>query len=177
MNTSAYEALKERIESRDLTIAVIGLGYVGLPLATAFAEVGFRVVGIDVDEKKVRLVNRGVSYIEDMDSERLRSVVDQGRLRATSHFDTLDTCDAVSICVPTPLRKTGAPDISHILSAADAIAEHLHPGMIVVLESTTYPGTTTEVILPRFHREAENLEVGKDFFLCFSHERVDPWRR
>lgn len=177
MKTSAYEALKERIESRDLTIAVIGLGYVGLPLATAFAEVGFRVIGIDVDEKKVRLVNRGISYIEDMASERLSSLVDQGFLRATSEFDILDTCDAVSICVPTPLGKTGAPDVSHILGAADAIAEHLHPGMIVVLESTTYPGTTTEVILPRFHQEAENLEVGKDFFLCFSPERVDPGRR
>ena len=98
-------------------------------------------------------------------------------IRATSKFEILETCDAVSICVPTPLRKTGAPDISHILSAADAIAEHLHPGMIVVLESTTYPGTTTEVILPRFHQEAGNLEVGKDFFLCFSPERVDHGHR
>ena len=137
MKKSVYEALKERIESRDLTIAVIGLGYVGLPLAAAFAEVGFRVIGIDVDEKKVRLVNRGISYIEDMASERLMPLTDQGLLRATNQFDLLDTCDAVSICVPTPLRKTGAPDISHILNAADAIAEHLHSGMIVVLESTT----------------------------------------
>ena len=167
MKTSAYEALKERIESRDLTIAVIGLGYVGLPLATAFAEVGFRVTGIDVDEKKVRLVNRGISYIEDMDSERLRSLVDQGFLRATSRFDTLDTCDAVSICVPTPLRKTGAPDISHILSAADAIAEHLHPGMIVVLESTTYPGHDHRGNFAAFSSRGRESGSGEGFFPVF----------
>lgn len=177
MSKSAQKVLTERIESCDLRVAVLGLGYVGLPLAVAFARAGFKVTGIDVDEKKVRLVNQGSSYIEDIPDDQLAPLVMSGVLLATSDFDALDTCDAVSICVPTPLRKTGAPDVSHILSATDAIAKHLHSGMLIVLESTTFPGTTTEVILPRFHQEAEHLEVGKDFFLCFSPERVDPGRQ
>ena len=177
MNTPVQTALTRKIESLDLRIAVLGLGYVGLPLAVSFAEAGFRVVGIDIDEKKVEMVIGAVSHIEDIPDERLAPLVTGGLLGATSKFDVLDTCDAVSICVPTPLRKTGAPDVSHILSATDAIARHLHPGMVIVLESTTYPGTTTEVILPRFQRETGNLEVGKDFFLCFSPERVDPGRQ
>ena len=177
MSKTVQQSIEDRIASRDLRVAILGLGYVGLPLAAAFAEAGFSVIGIDVDEKKVRLINRGASYIEDIPNDRLAPLVASGLLSATSDFNILDTCDSVSICVPTPLRKTGAPDISHILSATDAIARHLHPGMIIVLESTTYPGTTTEVILPRFHQEAMNLEVGKDFFLCFSPERVDPGRK
>ena len=177
MSKSVQASLIQKIESYDLRVAVLGLGYVGLPLAVAFAEAGFRVIGIDTDEKKVRLVNRGISYVEDIPNERLTPLVTDVFLEATSNFDVLSTCDAVSICVPTPLRKTGAPDVSYILSAADAIAKHLHPGMVVVLESTTYPGTTTEVILPRFRQESEELEVGRDFFLCFSPERVDPGRQ
>lgn len=176
MSRSVQQIMEDRIASRNLRVAVLGLGYVGLPLAAAFADAGFSVVGIDVDEKKVRLINRGTSYIEDIPNDRLASLVSSGSFTATSDLNALDTCDSVSICVPTPLRKTGAPDVSHILDATDAIADHLHPGMLIVLESTTYPGTTTEVILPRFHREAMHLEVGKDFFLCFSPERVDPGR-
>ncbi|MCY4232432.1 MAG: nucleotide sugar dehydrogenase [Bacteroidetes bacterium] len=177
MSDTVSNALIERIHAVDLTVAVIGLGYVGLPLAVAFAERGFKVIGIDIDVEKVRLINGATSYVEDVPSERLAQLVSDGLLRATDGFDVLDRCDAVSICVPTPLRKTGAPDVSYILSATDAIAKHLHPGMLIVLESTTYPGTTTEVILPHFHDEAGGLEVGKDFFLCFSPERVDPGRQ
>ena len=168
--------LLARIADRSAKIGVIGLGYVGLPLATVFAEAGYRVVGVDIDLRKVRLLNGGTSYVEDIDSARVAPLVEQGLLRATSDFAALDTCDAVSICVPTPLRKTRDPDISHILSAAEAIAHHLHPGMLVVLESTTYPGTTTEVILPHLQQNGARLEVGEDFFLCFSPERVDPGR-
>ncbi len=177
MSETVLQSIKEKIASRNFRIAILGLGYVGLPLAVAFAEARFRVIGIDIDQKKVRLLNRGASYIEDIPNDRLAPLVKSGVLSASSDFSVLDTCDSASICVPTPLRKTGAPDISHILSATDAIAKHLHPGMTIILESTTYPGTTTEVILPRFHQEGMNLEVGKDFFLCFSPERVDPGRK
>ena len=177
MSAAVLESLTNRIATRDLRVAVLGLGYVGLPLAIAFAEAGFKVLGIDTNEKKVRWVNQGISYIEDIPNHRLTPLVEGSLLTATCDFDALDQCDAVSICVPTPLRKTGAPDVSHILSATDAIAKHLHAGMIIVLESTTYPGTTTEIILPRFHHQEGGLEVGKDFFLCFSPERVDPGRQ
>jgi len=177
MEDSVQAVLLRKIQEVDLHVAVIGLGYVGLPLAVAFAEAGFQVIGIDIDEKKVNMINQSTSYIEDIPNDRLTQLVADHRLGATSDFDVLDSCDAVSICVPTPLRKTGAPDVSHILSATEAIAQHLHTGMIIVLESTTYPGTTTEVILPRFQQEAGGLMVGKDFFLCFSPERVDPGRQ
>ncbi|MCY4000932.1 MAG: nucleotide sugar dehydrogenase [Bacteroidetes bacterium] len=177
MEDSIQTVLLSKIQSVDLQVSVIGLGYVGLPLAVAFAEAGFYVTGIDIDAKKVGLIHQSTSYVEDIPNDRLTPLVSNQRLRATSDFDVLDSCDAVSICVPTPLRKTGAPDVSYILSATDAIAKHLHPGMIVVLESTTYPGTTTEIILPHFQQEASGLEVGKDFFLCFSPERVDPGRQ
>jgi len=177
MSKSVQVTLMEQIASRDLRVAVLGLGYVGLPLAAAFAEAGFNVTGIDIDEKKVRLINRGISYVEDIPKDRIAPLIANKKLEATSDFDVLDSCDAVSICVPTPLRKTGAPDVSFILDATDAIAKHLHPGMVIVLESTTYPGTTTEVILPRFQQETSAMEVGKDFFLCFSPERVDPGRQ
>ncbi len=177
MNLDAKDILLQRIAGRTAKIGVIGLGYVGLPLATIFAEAGFSVVGVDIDERKVRQLNEGTSYVEDIETARVAPLVAQGLLRATTDFAALDACDAVSICVPTPLRKTRDPDISYILSAAGAIAEHLHPGMLVVLESTTYPGTTTEVILPTLQHEDTSLEVGKDFFLCFSPERVDPGRK
>ncbi len=168
--------LLRKIESRQAQVAIVGLGYVGLPLAVVFAEAGFRVTGIDVDTRKVDSLNRGESYIEDVPSERVRRLVLEDRLSATTDFAALATCDGVSICVPTPLRKTGDPDISYIINAADEIARYLHPGMVIVLESTTYPGTTTEVILPRLCENGSSLEVGKDFFLCFSPERVDPGR-
>ena len=164
------------VESRTAQVAVIGLGYVGLPLAVIFAEAGYRVIGIDLDERKVSTINYGHSYIEDIPVERVRRLVAEERLTATTDFATLTQCDAVSICVPTPLRKTGDPDISYIINATNEIARYIHPGMLIVLESTTYPGTTTEVILPKLCESGANLRVGEDFFLCFSPERVDPGR-
>ncbi|MEI8305631.1 MAG: nucleotide sugar dehydrogenase [Chloroflexales bacterium] len=168
--------LRERIGCRDARVAIIGLGYVGLPLAVVFAEAGFHVVGVDVDPRKIEAISRGTSYIEDIPSARLAALVNEGRLTATSDFAALRECDAVSICVPTPLRKTGDPDISYIIAATEQIALHLHASMLVVLESTTYPGTTTEIILPRLSAHESGLRVGEDFFLCFSPERVDPGR-
>jgi UDP-N-acetyl-D-glucosamine dehydrogenase len=167
--------LLEKIERRDAVVGIMGLGYVGLPLAVVFAEAGFQVVGIDVDEQKVEALNRQESYIEDIESTRLSTL--PYPIQATTDFAALEKCDAVSVCVPTPLRKTGDPDMSYIVSAADSIAEHLHPGMLVVLESTTYPGTTAEIALPRLEGNGDGLQVGEDFFLCFSPERVDPGRR
>lgn len=166
-----------KIEEHSASVAVIGLGYVGLPLAVVFAEAGYSIKGIDVDQQKVDLINKGVSYIEDIPSERLRPLVADGRLSATTDFSVLAHCDAVSICVPTPLRKTRDPDVSYIISTSNEIARFLHPGMLIVLESTTYPGTTTEIILPRLLESNPALEVGEDFFLCFSPERVDPGRQ
>lgn len=172
--------LIDRFDARTARVAVIGLGYVGLPLALVFAEAGYDVVGIDIDSRKVDAINRGDSYIEDIPSATLVRYTAASRggrsLRATTEFSVLATCDAVSICVPTPLGKTGDPDISYIISAADEITRYLRPGMLVVLESTTYPGTTTEVILPRLAGNAAGLRAGADFFLCFSPERVDPGR-
>jgi UDP-N-acetyl-D-glucosamine dehydrogenase len=164
--------LYEKITSHTLRIAIIGLGYVGLPLAATFAESGFDVIGIDVDQKKVDLANKGESYIPDIDSAFLQQLINTGRLHFTSDFSVLEEVDALSICVPTPLRKTHDPDISYIVSATSQIKAHLHPGQLVVLESTSYPGTTDEVVLPEL--EATGLQVGKDFFLAFSPERVDP---
>ncbi len=172
--------LIEKINTHRARVAVIGLGYVGLPLALVFADAGYEVIGIDIDVRKVDAINRGVSYIEDITSTTLAryTMLPHGShgLWATSDFSVLATCDAVSICVPTPLGKTGDPDISFIISAADEITRHLRPGMLVVLESTTYPGTTTEVILPRLAGNDAGLQAGVDFFLCFSPERVDPGR-
>jgi UDP-N-acetyl-D-glucosamine dehydrogenase len=168
--------LLEKIRRRDARVGIIGMGYVGLPLATVFGDAGFEVVGFDLDENKVVQINGGRSYIEDVDQNHLAKLVKAGKLRATSDFSELRGCDAVSICVPTPLSKTRDPDMSYIVDASERIAAHLHPGMLVVLESTTYPGTTTEVILPALEGTPEGLRVGHDFFLCFSPERVDPGR-
>lgn len=176
-HTKHVSQLLSKIETRKASVGIIGLGYVGLPLAVVFATVGYRVIGIDIDERKVDAINRGESYIEDIPTERVRGLVAEGRLAATTDFAALAQCDAVSICVPTPLNKTGDPDISYIISAAEEVACYIHPGMLVVLESTTYPGTTTEVILPRLHENGSELKVGEDFFLCFSPERVDPGRQ
>ncbi|HYN87716.1 MAG TPA: nucleotide sugar dehydrogenase, partial [Ardenticatenaceae bacterium] len=176
MELDSKARLLARIEAREARLAVIGLGYVGLPLAVLFAQAGYQVAGIDVDARKVDALNYGESYIEDISSTAIRRLVAEERLVATTDYGILAQCDAVSICVPTPLRKTGDPDISYIINAADEIAHHIRPGTLVVLESTTYPGTTTEVILPRLVGNGANLEVGRDFFLCFSPERVDPGR-
>lgn len=164
--------LREKIASRSLRIAIIGLGYVGLPLAVTFAEAGFHVTGIDVDQPKVDLANEGESYIADIASETLQKLMAAGRLHFTTDFSVLEEIDALSICVPTPLRKTRDPDISYIVAATRQVKAHLHAGQLVVLESTTYPGTTDEVVLPEL--EATGLKVGTDFFLAFSPERIDP---
>jgi len=164
--------LKEKIVRHKAKIGVIGLGYVGLPLAMEFSKAGFDVTGIEIDKDKVRMINRGECYIQDIKRDELKDLVKNNRLKATTDFSVLKKMDAVSICVPTPLRKTKDPDISYIISAVEEVAKYLRPGQLVILESTTYPGTTREVILPRL--EARNLQVGKDFFLVFSPERVDP---
>lgn len=165
-------SLQEMIATKTLRVAVIGLGYVGLPLAITFAEAGFTVTGIDVDQQKIDSVNRGESYIPDISSSTLKNLMEAKRLHFTCDFEVLDEIDAVSICVPTPLGKTRDPDISYILSATQQIRAHLHAGQLVVLESTTYPGTTEEVVLPEL--ESTGLKVGIDYFLAFSPERIDP---
>jgi len=166
------QQLLERLRSRTATIGIVGMGYVGLPLAVEFAHVGYHVIGLDLLEDKVAKLNSGKSYIPDVPSEVLSPLVASGHLRATTSYDDLATADVISICVPTPLRKTKDPDMSHVIDAADHVASIRHPGMLVVLESTTYPGTTEEVIVPRLLDS--NLEVGKNIFVAFSPERVDP---
>lgn len=170
--TQVKQALLEKIAQRSLRVAVIGLGYVGLPLATTFAEAGFTVTGIDVDQHKVDLANKGESYISDISSNMLQALIETKRLSFSTDFSVLDHVDAISICVPTPLGKTRDPDISYIVSVTKQIQAHLHTGQLVVLESTTYPGTTDEVLLPEL--EATGLKVGEAFFLAFSPERIDP---
>src|SRR5438270_7983643 len=162
----------EKIATRALRVAVIGLGYVGLPLATTFAEAGFHVTGIDIDQHKVDLANQGKSYIADTASTVLQQLLDARQLQFTTDYAALQNVDAVSICVPTPLRKTRTPDISYILAATQQVQAYLHPGELIVLESTTYPGTTDEVVLPVL--ASTGLKVGVDFFLAFSPERIDP---
>lgn len=164
--------LEERIRNKTARVGVLGLGYVGLPLAVEFAHAGFEVVGIDVDPAKVDRFNSGQSYVKDVRDDVFKPLVDSGRLRATADTSVIRTLDTIDICVPTPLRKTKDPDMSFVISATDAIAEHVHPGLLVMLESTTYPGTTDELVLPKLQQSG--LKVGEDFFLCFSPERVDP---
>ncbi len=168
--------LMNKLRSKQARVAVLGLGYVGLPLAVVFAESGFKVTGIDPMKEKVDSLNQGRSYVLDISSDQVRSLINSGKLSATTDFSILNDIDAVSICVPTPLRKTGDPDLSYILSVAESLKDYLHPGMVIVLESTTYPGTTRELILDKLC-EHSRLEVGKDFFLAFSPERVDPGRK
>ena len=150
----------------------MGLGYVGLPLAVEFAQAGFSVTGIDIDASKVAALNRGESYIQDVPASVLAPLVKAGKIRATTDFATVSEMDTINICVPTPLRKTKDPDMSYIVNSCQEIAKYFHPGILVILESTTYPGTTDELMLPMF--EKPGLQVGEDFFLCFSPERVDP---
>jgi UDP-N-acetyl-D-glucosamine dehydrogenase len=169
------EDLIQDIQKKRANIAVVGMGYVGLPLAVTFANAGFSVTGIDPIQEKVDMINRGESYISDISNAQLRKHIDNGRIRATTDYSTLSEIDAVSICVPTPLRKTGDPDMSFIAQASEDIAPYLHRSMIIVLESSTYPGTTREFVLPKLTANT-NLKVGMDFFLAFSPERVDPGR-
>ncbi|MCM8765515.1 MAG: nucleotide sugar dehydrogenase [Candidatus Omnitrophica bacterium] len=166
------EELKRKIINREVKICVIGLGYVGLPLALEFAKEGFEVIGLEVDQERVKKINRGISYILDVPGKELKTQVKEKRLKATYKVDVLGKVDIVIICVPTPLRKTREPDISYILEATGNIAQHLQKGQIIILESTTYPGTTEEIILPLLERKGG--KVGKDFFLAFSPERIDP---
>ncbi|RIK47154.1 MAG: UDP-N-acetyl-D-glucosamine dehydrogenase, partial [Chloroflexi bacterium] len=196
------DELIRRFESRQAHVAVIGLGYVGLPLALTFAQAGYHVTGIDISAARVAQLNRGRSYIEDISDAELAPYVlgervaagaatpapaagaqgvaapPRGSFRATTDYAVLTECDGASVCVPTPLNKTGDPDMSFILAAGEQIARHLHPGTAIVLESTTYPGTTTEVLLPMLQAgsNGQKLVVGQDFFLAFSPERVDPGR-
>lgn len=169
---SQKQTLLEKIQQRTATIGVVGLGYVGLPLAVEFAEVGFHVIGLDVQQEKVDLLNSGTSYIPDIPTERLAPFVESGHLRATTSYDDLSVVDAISICVPTPLRKTRDPDMSYIIQASQSISKICHSGMLIVLESTTYPGTTEEIILPEIIKN--DLVVGEDVFIAFSPERIDP---
>jgi len=171
---SIADALRARLEGSP-AVGVVGLGYVGLPLAVAFAESGATVHGVDVDPGRVASIAVGRSFIEDVPTERLAALVRDERLSASDDFTTLKSADAIVICVPTPLGKSKEPDISYIVGAADAVASVLRPGQLVVLESTTYPGTTQEVLVPRF--EARGLEAGRDVFLAFSPERIDPGNR
>ena len=183
----AGDYLLEKIRTRRANVAIIGLGYVGLPLAMAFATAGFPITGIDVDQKRVDMLNAGRSHVSDVPSDQIAryranaGVSDpaQGSFRATTDYDALYDMDAVIICVPTPLSRTKDPDMSYIITAADEIARRLHHGMLIVLESTTYPGTTEEIVLPRLQRvkvDRASLAVGEDFFLAFSPERIDPGR-
>jgi UDP-N-acetyl-D-glucosamine dehydrogenase len=164
--------LKDKIGNRSARVGVIGLGYVGLPLATEFAKSGFDVIGFDIDAAKVADINAGRSYIPDVRSDDMAASVRDGRLRATTDMSHLRDMDAIDICVPTPLRKTKDPDLSYVVHAVDAVKAHLRPGQLVILESTTYPGTTDEVVQPAL--EERGLRAGVDFHLAFSPERVDP---
>jgi UDP-N-acetyl-D-glucosamine dehydrogenase len=169
---SASTVLLERIASRSARVGVIGLGYVGLPLAVEFANAGFTTIGFEVDESKVSRINSGDSYIPDVPTVELASVVKADRLQATTNFGMLATVDIIVICVPTPLRKTKEPDVSYILDAAGRIQATLRSGQLVILESTTYPGTTDEVLLPML--EETGMKIDEDYFLAFSPERIDP---
>ncbi len=166
--------LLQKIETREARIGVVGMGYVGLPLAVALVEAGFSVVGIDVDQAKVALLNAGRSYVEDVADGALRPLVESGKLRASADYADLADVDAISICVPTPLRKTKDPDISYIINAADNIARCGGTGKLIILESTTYPGTTEEIIVPRLISNGD--VIGQDVFVAFSPERIDPGR-
>jgi UDP-N-acetyl-D-glucosamine dehydrogenase len=170
-----FGSLKEKIEKRKAVVGVIGLGYVGLPLAVEFGDQGFKVLGFEISQKKVKVINSGRSDIDDIEDRQVKNLVGKGLLKATLNFSLLKNADCISICVPTPLSKTKDPDVSYILSAVEQVKRYLHPGQLVVLESTTYPGTTEELIRPIL--EKTGLKVGRDFFLAFSPERVDPANR
>ncbi|MEN9405727.1 MAG: hypothetical protein RLZ12_11 [Bacillota bacterium] len=167
-----FEILTRKFKERTAVIGVIGLGYVGLPLAVEKAKAGFQVIGFDVQDKRTALVNGGVNYIGDVVDAELKELVNLGKITATTNYDLINQVDAVAICVPTPLDKYQQPDISYLTSSAQSVAKQLHPGFLIVLESTTYPGTTEEVLLPIF--EKRGLMVGEEFFLAYSPERIDP---
>jgi UDP-N-acetyl-D-glucosamine dehydrogenase len=169
---STYDTLSSKIAKRDITCGVVGLGYVGLPLAIEMGKAGLRVVGFEVSERVIAGVNAGESHIKDVAAADVKALRKSGKLEATSDMSRLKECDVISVCVPTPLGKTKDPDMSFVVAATRSVAAALRPGQLIVLESTTYPGTTREVMLPSF--EEKGLAVGEGFFLCFSPERVDP---
>ena len=171
-HSEVIAAWEKRLKERQTKIGVIGLGYVGLPLAVEFAKEGFSVIGLDIDENKTALINKGETYIQDIRKEDIEKVVRDGFLKASTDFSYIKDIDSISICVPTPLRKTRDPDISYIMSALESVARYIHNDQLIVLESTTYPGTTEELLLLRF--EELGLKVGEDFYLAFSPERVNP---
>jgi UDP-N-acetyl-D-glucosamine dehydrogenase len=172
---STKETLIKKLQDKSAKIGILGMGYVGMPLAVVFAEAGFNVLGIDPDQRKVDTFNKGISYIQDVPTETVARLHKASKLNMTADFSALKDMDAVSICVPTPLRQTGDPDMSFIISATEQLAKYVHKGMVIVLESTTYPGTTRELALPML-TEKSGLKVGEDIFICFSPERVDPGR-
>ncbi len=172
MPKSLSAALTDKIQNKEARVGIIGLGYVGLPLAVEFAQAGYHVVGIDTDSSKVDALNKGDCYITDISADLFSDMVSTGRLRATQDYGAIGELDAISICVPTPLRKTRDPDMSYVVAAADQIAKHLRPGTLIILESTTYPGTTAEVVLPIMI--GNGYVVGEDIFLAYSPERIDP---
>ena len=169
---SHFEDLQKKITSKTAHVGIVGLGYVGLPLAVEFAAAGFTVTGIDIDAKKVAALNRGESYIQDIPTSVLAPLVKSGKLKGTTDFGAVATMDTINICVPTPLRKTKDPDMSYIVNACAEIAKHFHAGVLIILESTTYPGTTNELMLPMFERPG--MKVGEDFFLCFRRSAWIP---
>ncbi len=173
---SEKDVLVKKLQDKTAKVGILGMGYVGMPLAVVFAQAGFNVLGIDPDVRKVKSFQRDVSYIQDVPSEAIAHLHGSGRLDMTADFAALADMDAVSICVPTPLGKFGDPDMSFILSATEQLAKYVHKGMVVVLESTTYPGTTRELVLPKL-TSSSGLVVGEDLFICFSPERVDPGRK
>jgi UDP-N-acetyl-D-glucosamine dehydrogenase len=172
VTSSIAEALAEKIRTRKARCGVVGLGYVGLPLAVEFAGIGFEVTGLDVQESKVGQINSGHSYVQDVPTSQLSPLVAKGKLKASADFSIVSELDTINICVPTPLRKTKDPDMSYVVTACEEVASHIRPGTLVILESTTYPGTTDELVRPILEREG--LTVGQEIFLCFSPERVDP---
>ena len=172
MPKSLSAALTDKIQNKEARVGIIGLGYVGLPLAVEFAQAGYHVVGIDTDSSKVDALNRGDCYITDISTELFSDMVSTGRLMATQDYGAIGELDAISICVPTPLRKTRDPDMSYVVAAAEQIAKHLRPSTLIILESTTYPGTTAEVVLPIMI--GNGYVVGEDIFLAYSPERIDP---
>lgn len=173
MAVSLKDALLHKLESRTATIGIVGLGYVGLPLAVAFAQAGFRVVGVDLSTEKMAILNSGQSYIPDIPTAELEPLVKAGKLSGQSTYEVLRDADVVSICVPTPLRKTKDPDMTYVIESSNAVTQISHPGMLVVLESTTYPGTTQEILAPKLE-ESGDFKIGDNIFVAFSPERIDP---
>lgn len=174
-STSPANSLAQKIRKRSASVGVVGLGYVGLPLALEMAQAGFQVTGIDIDSTRVESVTAGISYIPDVPSETLFGLVIDERFRASQSLAVVQSLDTISICVPTPLRKSKDPDLSYVIASVEAVQNHLRPGQLIILESTTYPGTTRELVLPIL--EKSGLRVGQDFFLAYSPERIDPGNR